>query len=46
MKKIKKNNYNIFLILITNCGYTPLINSKKKNFYISEINLEGDRQIK
>ena len=35
----------LFLILITNCGYTPLLDSKNNNFYLSNLTFEGDRQI-
>ena len=27
------------------CGYTPLLNTQNINFYISEINYEGDRNV-
>ena len=35
----------IILILITGCGYTPLINSENTNFNIEQIDFEGDRKI-
>ena len=33
------------LIFLTNCGYTPLLNSEKTNFYINNLSFEGDRKI-
>ena len=45
MKEIKKIGIVIILILITGCGYTPLINSENNNFNIEQIDFEGDRKI-
>ena len=44
------NNFKKILILsclifLSNCGYTPLLNSEKTNFYINELSFEGDRKI-
>ena len=33
------------LIFLTNCGYAPLLNSEKVNFYINNLSFEGDRKI-
>ena len=33
------------LIFLTNCGYVPLLNSEKENFYINNLSFEGDRKI-
>tara|TARA_Y100001970_G_scaffold237377_1_gene297816 strand:- start:19813 stop:20277 length:465 start_codon:yes stop_codon:yes gene_type:complete len=46
MINIFKNT--ILLLLLTSlvaCGYTPLLNKQKINFYINELNVEGDRQV-
>ena len=44
-----KNYKNIIIIisllLITACGYSPLLNSEKSNFYINNLSLEGERKI-
>ena len=45
MREIKKISIVIILILITGCGYTPLINSENNNFNIEQIDFEGDRKI-
>ena len=34
-----------FFILITNCGYTPMLATNEENFYIKNLILEGDRNI-
>ena len=31
--------------MVYGCGYTPLFNEQRNNFYISEINATGDRQV-
>ena len=33
------------LMLLSNCGYTPLLSSVEKNFYIESLNFDGDRQV-
>ena len=33
------------LLLVSSCGYSPLINSEKINFNINSLNFEGDREI-
>jgi len=35
----------LFFIIITACGYSPLLKKEEINFYLSEISLEGDRQV-
>jgi len=45
MSKLLKTITFIFFVLVTACGYQPLLNSEKINFYLSEINFEGDKQI-
>jgi len=45
MINFRKISLFLGLILITNCGYTPLIDSKNNNFFLSNLTLEGDRQI-
>ncbi len=45
MFNLKKITLITFLIIIYGCGYTPLYNEKRNNFYISEINTTGDRQV-
>ena len=35
----------IFLLLLTSCGYTPILNSEKTSFYINDLNFEGERKI-
>ena len=45
MKKIKNFLSVIFFVLITSCGYTPLLQTGVKDFYINQIVIEGDRQI-
>tara|TARA_Y100001936_G_C15613754_1_gene428003 strand:- start:105 stop:566 length:462 start_codon:yes stop_codon:yes gene_type:complete len=46
MKKNLKTIFALFcIIILNNCGYTPLLDSKKVNFYISDLNISGDRQL-
>ena len=45
MKKIKNVLIIFGFILISSCGYTPLLNQEKINFYISDFIFEGDRQV-
>ncbi len=33
------------LIFLNSCGYTPLLNSEKTNFYINNLSFEGDRKV-
>ena len=33
------------LIWLSNCGYTPLLSSVKKNFYIESLDFDGNRQV-
>ena len=46
MKKNLKTIFALFcIIILNNCGYTPLLDSKKVNFYISDLDISGDRQL-
>tara|TARA_B100001540_G_C15639143_1_gene565771 strand:+ start:278 stop:742 length:465 start_codon:yes stop_codon:yes gene_type:complete len=45
IKKYKNIIVIIFLLLLTSCGYTPILNSEKTNFYINDLNFEGERKI-
>ena len=45
MKKIKITTTFFLLIFLLSCGYSPLLQKKKTNFYISDIKLQGDRQV-
>lgn len=46
MKKNLKNiTIFIFLLLITSCGYSPLLNTEKTYFYINDLKFSGDRQV-
>ncbi len=45
MINIKKIAVFSILILLTSCGYTPLLNSNNSDFYIGNLTLNGDRQI-
>ena len=42
---IKKITIFIFTIFVTSCGYSPLLNLEKINFYIDDLNFSGDRQV-
>jgi len=45
MKNFKNIIFLFVFILATSCGYTPLKNSEKINFYINDLNFTGDRII-
>ncbi len=45
MQKLKNIIILFFFIIITNCGYTPLLNSENLKFNISDLTFEGDRKI-
>ena len=45
MKKFKIIILSSVMIFMVGCGYTPLLNTQNINFYISEINYEGDRNV-
>ena len=45
MSVIKKNIIFFFLIIIVGCGYKPVAETNKVDFYIGEINFDGDRYI-
>tara|TARA_B100002051_G_C16710659_1_gene626470 strand:+ start:238 stop:702 length:465 start_codon:yes stop_codon:yes gene_type:complete len=44
-RKLKSIFVFSLLLLVSHCGYTPLINSEKINFNINSLNFEGDREI-
>ena len=46
MKNNLKTIFAFFcIIILNNCGYAPLLDSKKINFYINDLNVSGDRQL-
>ena len=45
MRKFKIILLSSVIIFMVGCGYTPLLNTQNINFYISEINYEGDRNV-
>ncbi len=45
MKKLIKISILFIFILVSGCGYSPLLNSEKTNFNIEKIDFEGDRKI-
>ena len=45
MNKLKKLIIICFVILITGCGFKPILSNKENTFSISEINLEGEERI-
>ena len=45
MIKVKNIFILISFILLTSCGYSPMLSSEKIDFYFSEINYEGNQQI-
>ena len=45
MIKVKNILILISFILLTSCGYSPILNSEKIDFYFSEIKFEGNQQI-
>ena len=45
MKNFKKTILLPLIIILVSCGYSPLMNSKNINFYITEIQFDGDRTI-
>ena len=46
MIKVKNILILISFILLTSCGYSPILNSEKIDFYFSEIKFEGNQQNK
>ena len=44
-KKVKYIIISISLVFLFGCGYTPLMKAEKINFYIADLELEGERQI-
>ena len=46
MKNNLKTIFAFFcIIILSNCGYAPLLDTKKINFYINDLNVSGDRQL-
>ena len=45
MIKVKNILILISFILLTSCGYSPILNSEKIDFYFSEIKFEGNKEI-
>ena len=45
MINFKKNILLFIFVFTTGCGFSPLLNSEKINFYISDLKFEGDREI-
>ena len=45
MINIKKNILLFIFVFTTSCGFSPLLNSEKINFYISDLKFEGDREV-
>jgi len=45
MINLKKNILLFIFVFITGCGFSPLLNSEKVNFFINDLKLEGDREI-
>ena len=41
----KKITILTFFIFLTGCGYSPLLNTEKINFYIADLNFSGDKKI-
>jgi len=41
----KKITIFIFFIFLFGCGYTPLLNTEKIDFYINDLNFSGDKKI-
>tara|TARA_B100000965_G_scaffold394867_1_gene407635 strand:- start:504 stop:971 length:468 start_codon:yes stop_codon:yes gene_type:complete len=44
MKNLKSIILLFLFVATVGCGYTPLFKSQNINFYINELNFEGDRQ--
>lgn len=45
MINLKKNILLFIFVFVTSCGFSPLLNSEKVNFFINDLKLEGDREI-
>ena len=45
MINLKKNILLFIFVFATGCGFSPLLNSEKINFYISDLKIEGDREV-
>ena len=45
MINFKKNILLFIFIFTTSCGFSPLLNSEKINFYINDLKIDGDREV-
>ena len=45
MINLKKNILLFIFIFSTGCGFSPLLNSEKINFYIDDLKIDGDREV-
>ena len=45
MINLKKNILLFIFVFVTGCGFSPLLNLEKVNFFINDLKLEGDREI-
>ena len=45
MINLKKNLLLFIFVFTTGCGFSPLLNSEKVNFYINDLKIEGDREL-
>ena len=45
MINFKKNILLFIFVFTTTCGFSPLLNSEKINFYIGDLKFEGDREV-
>ena len=45
MINFKKNILLLIFVFTTTCGFSPLLNSEKINFYIGDLKFEGDREV-
>ncbi len=45
MINLKKKLLLFIFVFTTACGFSPLLNSEKINFYISDLKFEGDREV-
>jgi|TARA_Y100000294_G_scaffold138663_1_gene132007 outer membrane lipopolysaccharide assembly protein LptE/RlpB len=45
MINLKKNILLFIFVFATGCGFSPLLNSEKIDFYISDLKIEGDREV-
>ena len=45
MINFKKNVLLFIFVFSTGCGFSPLLNSEKINFYINDLKIDGDREV-